>query len=110
MAWRRSLSVTIGHDVWIGHGAIILPGRSIGTGAVVAAGTIVTVDVPAYAVVVGNPGRIVKKRFPDDVAARFQRLAWWDWSHDQLRTALADFRQLTIRDFLDKYERQVAAA
>ena len=56
-AWRRAHHVQIGHDVWIGHGAIILPGRNVGTGAVIAAGAIVTKDVPAYAIVAGNPAR-----------------------------------------------------
>jgi phosphonate metabolism protein (transferase hexapeptide repeat family) len=62
--WRRSHRVILGNDVWIGHGAIILPGRRIGDGAVVAAGAIVTKDVPAYAIVGGNPARVIKARFP----------------------------------------------
>jgi phosphonate metabolism protein (transferase hexapeptide repeat family) len=103
-AWRRAQHVTIGHDVWIGHGAIILAGRSIGTGAVVAAGAVVTKDVPDYTIVAGNPARAIRRRFPEDIAARLQRLAWWDWSHEQLRAALPDFRRLPIDAFLDKYE------
>jgi phosphonate metabolism protein (transferase hexapeptide repeat family) len=102
--WRRAHHVTIGHDVWIGHGAIILPGRNIGTGAVIAAGAIVTKDVPPYAIVAGNPARIVRPRFPDDIAARLMALAWWDWDHETLRLALPDFRALAIEDFLGKYE------
>jgi phosphonate metabolism protein (transferase hexapeptide repeat family) len=109
-AWRREHHVSIGHDVWIGHGAIILPGRNIGTGAVVAAGAIVTKDVPDYAIVAGNPARMIRPRFPDDIAARMNRLAWWDWDHETLRTALPDFRGLAAQDFLDKYERLRAAA
>jgi phosphonate metabolism protein (transferase hexapeptide repeat family) len=109
-AWRRSHRVQIGHDVWIGHGAIILPGRSIGTGAVVAAGAIVTKDVPAYAVVAGNPARIVRKRFPDDITSRLAALAWWDWDHETLRRALPDFRRLSIEEFLTKYEAAGAGA
>src|ERR1700750_176267 len=103
-AWRRSHRVHIGHDVWIGHGAIVLPGRSIGTGAVVAAGAIVTKDVPAYTIIVGNPARIVRRRFSEDIAGRLARLAWWDWDHDKLREALPDFRRLAIEDFLTAYE------
>jgi len=57
--------VHIGHDVWIGHGAIVLPGRSIGTGAVIAGGAIVTKDVPAYTIVGGNPARPIRRRFPE---------------------------------------------
>ncbi|MFX9189030.1 hypothetical protein ABTN59_20370, partial [Acinetobacter baumannii] len=73
--WRRAHHVHIGHDVWIGHGAIVLAGRNIGTGAVVAAGAIVTKDVPAYAIVAGNPARPVKRRFSEDVADRLAALA-----------------------------------
>lgn len=103
-AWRRSFPCEIGHDVWIGHGVVILPGRKIGTGAVVGAGAIVTKDIPDYAVAVGNPARIVKMRFPEDIAARLLALAWWDWDHERLRLALPDFRALSVEAFLDKYE------
>ncbi|GCC46425.1 hypothetical protein chiPu_0030488, partial [Chiloscyllium punctatum] len=92
--WRRAHHVHIGHDVWIGHGAIVLAGRNIGTGAVVAAGAIVTKDVPAYAIVAGNPARPVKRRFSEDVADRLAALAWWDWDHETLRRVLPDFRKL----------------
>jgi phosphonate metabolism protein (transferase hexapeptide repeat family) len=102
--WRRSHRVHIGHDVWIGHGAIVLPGRNIGTGAVVAAGAIVTKDVAAYTIVAGNPARQIKRRFPEVVADRLARLAWWEWDHQRLRAALPDFRTLAVEDFLDKYE------
>ena len=103
-AWRRGHGVSIGHDVWIGHGAIVLPGRTIGTGAVVGAGSVVTRDVPEFAIVVGNPARIVRPRFPVSVAERMLALAWWDWPHAALRSALADFRALSVEAFLDKYE------
>jgi phosphonate metabolism protein (transferase hexapeptide repeat family) len=102
--WRREHRVHIGHDVWIGHGAIVLPGRSVGTGAVVAAGAIVTKDVPAYTIVAGNPARPIKRRFPEAITSRLAELAWWDWDHEALRTALPDFRKLGVEDFLAKYE------
>jgi phosphonate metabolism protein (transferase hexapeptide repeat family) len=102
--WRRSRPVAIGHDVWIGHGAIILPGRSIGIGAVVAAGSVVTKDVPAYAIVAGNPARFICPRFEPAVADRLMALSWWDWSHEMLRESLGDFRTLPIEAFLEKYE------
>ncbi len=104
--WRRSHRVILGNDVWIGHGAIILPGRRIGDGAVVAAGAIVTKDVPAYAIVAGNPARVIKPRFPEAVAQRLLKLALWDWSHDELHQALPDFRALPIEGFLEKYGRK----
>jgi phosphonate metabolism protein (transferase hexapeptide repeat family) len=102
--WRRTQRVVIGHDVWIGHGAIVLPGRKIDTGAVIGAGTVVTKDIPAYAVAVGNPARILHQRFPAEIAARMQALAWWDWPHDRLHAALPDFRILTVEQFLAKHE------
>lgn len=101
--WRREQRLTLGHDVWIGHGAVVLAGRSVGTGAVVAAGAVVAKDVPPYAIVAGVPARIVKWRFPQDIAVRLQRLAWWDWSHEALRAALPDFRALPIAAFLEKH-------
>ena len=104
--WRKDSRVHIGHDVWIGHGAIVLPGRSIGTGAVVAAGAIVTKDVPAYTVVAGNPARRIKRRFSQDVADRLVRLSWWNWSHEALHLALPAFRKMSAEEFLEKYEPQ----
>lgn len=101
--WRRSRPVSIGNDVWIGHGAVVLAGRTIGDGAVVAAGAVVTKDVPAYAVVAGVPARIVKMRFDVGVVEGLKRLRWWDWSHEQLRYALPDFRRLPVVEFLETY-------
>src|SRR5580692_11427615 len=107
--WRRGHHVRIGHDVWIGHGAIVLPGRSVGTGAVVAAGAVVTKDVAAYTIVAGNPARVIKPRFPEEVSNRLAELAWWDWDHEMLRRALPDFRKLSVEDFLSKYEAATAS-
>jgi phosphonate metabolism protein (transferase hexapeptide repeat family) len=101
--WRRSRPVSIGHDVWIGHGAIVLAGRGIGNGAVVGAGSVVTRDVPAYTIVAGVPAKPVRRRFPEELAGRIEALAWWDWEHQRLREALPDFRQLPPEAFLRKH-------
>ncbi len=101
---RRAQRVTLGHDVWIGRAAIVLPGRAIGNGAVVGAGAVVSRDVAPYTIVAGNPARVVRRRFPEEVAARLDRLAWWDWSHARLRRAVPDFRALSVEAFLDRWE------
>jgi virginiamycin A acetyltransferase len=69
----------VGHDVWLGYSALVLPGVTIGHGAVVAAASVVARDVPPYAVVVGNPARVVRSRFSADDVERLLRAAWWDW-------------------------------
>jgi virginiamycin A acetyltransferase len=87
-------SLTIGHDVWVGANAIIVPGcKSIGNGAVVGAGTIVTKDIPPFAVVAGNPGRIIRWRFPSEIQAALSASAWWLRSLPEL---LADLPLFTV--------------
>jgi phosphonate metabolism protein (transferase hexapeptide repeat family) len=107
--WRKRHRVHIGHDIWIGHGAIILPGRNVGVGAVIAAGAIVTKDVAPYTIVGGNPARPIKPRFSEAIAERLMQLSWWDWDHEALHAALPDFRKLGIEEFLDKYEAAAAS-
>lgn len=87
-AWRAEQRVRIGHDVWIGHGAIVMAGVVIGTGAVVGAGAVVTKDVPDYAIVVGCPARVLRRRFDDATCAALLRIAWWDWDHATVRARI----------------------
>ena len=69
----------IGHDVWLGDAAVILPGARIGSGVIVGAGAVVGGTVPDYAVVAGNPARVLRIRFPPGEVARLMALGWWDW-------------------------------
>ncbi len=69
----------IGNDVWIGQGAKVLPGAQIGDGVIIGAGAVVGGIVPPYSVVVGNPAKVVRRRFDAQTAAQLQKIAWWDW-------------------------------
>ncbi|MCE7029927.1 DapH/DapD/GlmU-related protein [Jiella avicenniae] len=103
---RRASTVTIGNDVWIGHGAILMPGVSVGDGAVIGGGSVVTGNVPAYTIVAGVPARPIRDRFPGPIAARIAGLSWWDWPLETLFDAIPDMQALPIEAFLDKWEGQ----
>lgn len=78
----------VGHDVWIGHDAAIMPGVHIGAGAIVAAASVVTRDVPLYAVVGGNPASVIRMRYSNEVISELLDLAWWDWPIDKIEANL----------------------
>lgn len=100
---RRSRTARIGHDTWIGHAAVVKPEVTVGDGAVVAAGAVVTRDVDPYVIVAGVPARPLRDRQPRAVADRLIALGWWDWDHGRLREALRDFRSLSAEAFLEKH-------
>jgi phosphonate metabolism protein (transferase hexapeptide repeat family) len=102
-AHRKSRIAHIGHDTWIGASAMIKPEVTLGHGAVVAAGAIVTKDVAPYTIVAGTPAKPLRLRQPTEIADRLIALAWWDWPHDALRMALEDFRSLEAEAFLERY-------
>lgn len=101
--WRARDRVVIGPDVWIGHGAIVMPGVRIGAGAAIGSGSVVTHDVPDYAIVVGVPARVLRMRCDARTARRMLDLAWWDWDDARLAAVLGDLRALDIEAFAAKY-------
>ncbi|MBN1647287.1 MAG: hypothetical protein JW874_04575 [Spirochaetales bacterium] len=103
-ARRASIITTIGHDTWIGHGAVIMPGVSVGHGSVIGAGAIVTRDIPDYVIAVGCPARPVKERFTRSQAQALREIRWWDWTYEQIKERLDDF-YLSVDVFIEKYRR-----
>lgn len=103
-ARRRARRVTIGHDVWIGHGAVILPGVAIGNGAVIGANAVVSRDVAPYTVVAGVPARVLRPRFPEELASELAALAWWDWPVERLEAAALDMGRLSAAEFVAKWK------
>lgn len=93
--------VIIGSDVWIGRGAVILSGVSIGDGAVVGAYALVSKDVPNYGIVGGNPARVLRMRFPDEIADQLTTIRWWHWSDDRIARAVPYLQSDRIDAFLD---------
>jgi virginiamycin A acetyltransferase len=69
----------VGHDVWLGYQAVVMPGVTIGSGAVVAAGSVVVADIPPYAIAGGNPATVLRMRYEPEDVDRLLRAAWWDW-------------------------------
>lgn len=103
-ARRRARRTVIGPDTWLGHGVIVKPDVTIGAGAVIASGAVVTRDVAPYMIMAGVPATPLRRRFPAELAERLLALAWWDWDHARLRRALPDFRAMRAEAFLEKYE------
>jgi phosphonate metabolism protein (transferase hexapeptide repeat family) len=101
---RRADRVIVGNDVWIGHGAIVLPGVTVGDGAVIAAGAVVSRDVAPYTVVGGVPARKLRDRFDPAIGQQLSRIAWWDWPDDVLFDRLAEFQSGAVEDFCRRYD------
>lgn len=94
----------VGNDVWIGCNVVILPGVTIGDGAIVAAGSIVTKDVPPYAIVAGTPARVLRYRWDEKTVERVSRLKWWDWEDERIKDNLELFTEGISSNLLDRLE------
>ena len=93
-SWSRASKgdTVVGHDVWIGSEAMILPGVTIGSGAIVGTRAVVGADVPPYAVVAGNPARVVRMRYDASTVDALLHLAWWNWPVDRITRSLDAIR------------------
>ena len=99
--------ITVGHDVWIGLNAIIMPGVAIGNGVIIAANTVVTKDVLDYSIVAGNPAELIKMKYDNAAIQKLNTIAWWSWSPELLERHTKDFYLLNIADFIDKYDKGI---
>lgn len=95
----------IGNDVWLGLNTIIIAGNRIGNGVIAGAGSVITKDVPDYAVVAGNPAKIIRYRYSPRQIAALNRIKWWDWTDDEIRKRYEDLF-LPIDVFIEKYDDQ----
>lgn len=84
--------VVIGNDVWIGEDVLVTKNVKIGNGAIIAAKSVVTKDVPSYSVVGGNPAKIIKNRFEDNIIKILEEVCWWDWSIDKIKSNMKYFK------------------
>lgn len=99
---NENSGIEIGNDVWIGLGTTILYGVKIADGATIAAGSVVTKDVPPYVVVGGVPAKVLKEKCTREQAKQMSEIAWWDWDFKTVENRVNDFR-LSYTDFIRKY-------
>lgn len=104
---RSKGDVIIGNDVWIAYGATIMSGVTIGDGAVIGARAVVAKDVPPYAIVVGNPGQIVKYRFNPQQINKLLTIGWWNWNEEDIITAMPLLLNTDIDTFIQYSEMKI---
>ena len=95
--------IIIGNDVWIGAKSTIMSGVNIGNGAVIGSNSTITKDVPPYAIVVGNPGKIVKYRFSEKQIESLLKISWWAWTDDRIKTEAMNMWSNSVDEFIDKH-------
>lgn len=102
--YQTTPPTVIGNDVWLGRAATVLGGVRIGDGAVVAAGAVVFSEVPPYAVVAGNPARVMRYRFSQRTVARLLKIGWWNWSEAEIRENM-EWLYKPINEFVAHFDR-----
>lgn len=108
-AWQDRVSgdVKIGNDVWIGRDVLIMPGVTIGDGAIIGARTVVTKDVPLYAIVVGVPMRVIRYRFSESQIEDLLKIKWWDWDDERIQAELPYIMSADIDAFIARHKHKV---
>ena len=105
--FEEKQGIEVGNSVWIGSGCYVMPGIKIGNGATVAANSVVTKDVPDYAVVAGSPAKIIKMKDDQNVIELMNLIAWWNWNEKLIRERLNDFYFLDLKGFSEKYKSEI---
>lgn len=93
--------IIIGNDVWIGRNAVLLGGITIGDGAIIGAFSVVAKDIPPYAIVVGNPAKIIRYRFTEEQIQKLLQIKWWFWDDDKVEANKEDFLDIDV--FIKKH-------
>lgn len=104
---RFGKEITIGNDVWIGANSIVLRGVAVNDGAVIGAGSVVTKDVPSYAIVAGNPAKVIKSRFSDEIIKELLELKWWNFTDDKIQEMYPYFEENLTIESLKKLKEKV---
>ncbi|MGN0611433.1 MAG: hypothetical protein ACI4JI_06570 [Ruminiclostridium sp.] len=103
--WKSASEICkTGNDVWIGCGAVILRNVTVGNGAVIGAGSVVTKDIPPYAIAVGNPARVIRMRLEDKYIERLEQIKWWDFPKQIIRDNLELFKADITPDIIKQLE------
>lgn len=97
--------IIVGNDVWIAHGAKILSGVTIGDGAIIAANSLVTKDVPPYAIAMGSPAKVVKYRFDEDTIEKLLEIKWWDFEDEEIIKIIPLLQSDNMEEFLKQYSK-----
>lgn len=99
---KQKKGIIIGNDVWIGMGVYIMPGVKIGNGVTIGANSVVTKDVPDFAIVVGSPAKLIKLKHSNSQIEKLNKIAWWNWDEKSLKERVNDF-YIPVQNFIDKY-------
>jgi len=104
-SYRSTPNTRIDNDVWIGTAALIVRGVHIGNGSIIAAGSVVTHDVPAYSIAAGNPAIVKRPRFSSQIIDSLERIAWWNWTEQEIRRNI-DWFYRPIEEFTARFDPQ----